>query len=118
IVQSEAALLKVGNLAELRVAGLDEPIQGRVTLVSPALDPGSTTIEVWVEAVKPNPALKPGMTVEVTMTQKTVKDALVVPSPAVFKNDEGANYVVIAGTDGHEIGKRRVGKECRARWAQ
>ncbi len=101
IVQSEAALLKVGNLAELRVAGLDEPIQGRVTLVSPALDPGSTTIEVWVEAVKPNPALKPGMTVEVTMTQKTVKDALVVPSPAVFKNDEGANYVVIAGTDGH-----------------
>ena len=101
IVQSEAALLKVGNLAELRVAGLDEPIQGRVTLVSPALDPGSTTIEVWVEAVKPNPALKPGMTVEVTMTQKTVKDTLVVPSPAVFKNDEGANYVVIAGTDGH-----------------
>ena len=69
--------------------------------MSPALDPGSTTIEVWVEAVKPNPALKPGMTVEVTMTQKTVKDALVVPSPAVFKNDEGANYVVIAGTDGH-----------------
>jgi HlyD family secretion protein len=101
IVQSEAALLKVGNLAELRVAGPDEPIKGRVTLVSPALDPGSTTIEVWVEAVKPNPALKPGMTVEVTMTQKTVKDALVVPSPAVFKNEEGANYVVIAGSDGH-----------------
>ena len=100
IVQSEAALLKVGNPVELKVPGLDEPIQGRVSLVSPALDPGSTTIEVWTEAVKPNPALKPGMTVEVTMTQKTVKDALVVPTPAVFKNDEGASYVVIAGSDG------------------
>ena len=101
IAQSDAALLKVGNPAELKVAGLDEPIKGRVSLVSPALDPGSTTIEVWVEAVKPNPALKPGMTVEVSMTAKTVKDALVVPTPAVFRNNEGANYVVIAGSDGH-----------------
>jgi len=101
IAQSEAALLKVGNAAEFKVRGLDEPIKGRVSLVSPALDPGSTTIEVWAEAIKPDPALKPGMTVQVIMTQKTVKDALVVPTPAVFKNDEGATYVVIAGADGH-----------------
>ncbi|HKW31386.1 MAG TPA: efflux RND transporter periplasmic adaptor subunit [Candidatus Acidoferrum sp.] len=101
IAQSDAAVLKVGNPAELSVAGLDEAIKGRVTLVSPALDPGSTTIEVWVEAVKPNEALKPGMTVEISMTAKTVKDALVVPTPAVFRNNEGANYVVIAGSDGH-----------------
>lgn len=101
IVQSEAALLKVGSPAELKIPGLDEPIQARVSLVSPALDSGSTTIEVWVEAIKPNPALKPGMTVEVNMTQKTVKDALVVPTTAIFKNDEGASYVVLAGSDGH-----------------
>ena len=101
IAQSEAAALKVGSPAEFKIQGLDEPIKGRVSLVSPALDPGSTTIEVWAEAIKPDPALKPGMTVEVTMTQKTVKDALVVPTPAVFKNDEGGSYVVIAGSDGH-----------------
>ena len=101
VPQSEAAVLKVGNPAELKVAGLDEAIKGRVSLVSPALDPGSTTIEVWVEASKPNPALKPGMTVEVSMTAKTVKDALVVPTPAVFKNSDGAEYVLLAGSDGH-----------------
>ena len=101
IAQSDAAMLKVGNTAELAVSGLDEPIKGRVTFVSPALDPGSTTIEVWVEAIKPNAALKPGMTVELSMTAKTVKDALVVPTPAVFRNNEGANYIVIAGSDGH-----------------
>jgi multidrug efflux pump subunit AcrA (membrane-fusion protein) len=101
VPQSEAAVLKVGNPAELKVTGLDEPIKGRVSLVSPALDPGSTTIEVWVEASKPNPALKPGMTVEVSMTAKTVKDALVVPTPAVFKNSDGAEYVLLAGSDGH-----------------
>jgi HlyD family secretion protein len=101
IAQSEAAVLKVGNAAELKVPGLDEPVQARVSLVSPALDPGSTTIEVWVETLKPAPALKPGMTVEVSMTAKSVKDALVVPTAAVFKSGEGADYVVLAGADGH-----------------
>lgn len=100
IPQSEAAALKVGDAAELTVPGLDEPIKGRVTLVSPALDPGSTTIEVWAEALKPNAALKPGMTVQVAMTAKTVKNAIVVPANAIFKNPEsGADYVVLAGSD-------------------
>jgi HlyD family secretion protein len=99
IPQSEAAVLRVGNPAELKVTGLDEPVKARVSLVSPALDPGSTTIEVWVEATKPDPAVKPGMTVEVSMTAKTVKDTLVVPAGAVFKSAEGADYVLLAGSD-------------------
>jgi HlyD family secretion protein len=100
IPQSEAAQLKVGNPAQLKVPGMDEPIEGKVTLVSPALDPGSTTIEVWVEAKKANPNLRPGITVQVGMTAKTVKEAVVVPAAAVYKNPEGnGNYVLVAGTD-------------------
>jgi multidrug efflux pump subunit AcrA (membrane-fusion protein) len=99
IPQSDAATLKVGNPAEVKIRGVDNAINGRVSLVSPALDPGSTTIEVWVEAKKPDPALKPGMTVEVSMVAKTVKDAVVVPSAAIFKDAEGAEYVLIAGSD-------------------
>jgi len=76
-------------------------VKGRVTLVSPALDPGSTTIEVWVEASKPDPALRPGITVTLSITAKTVKDAIVVPASAVFKNPEGADIVLLAGSDGH-----------------
>jgi HlyD family secretion protein len=101
IAQSEAASLKVGNSAELQVAGLNEPVEGKVSLVSPALDPGSTTIEVWVESKKPNEALKPGMTVQLRITARSERNAVVVPTSAVFKNDEGADYVVLAGTDGH-----------------
>jgi multidrug efflux pump subunit AcrA (membrane-fusion protein) len=99
IPQSDAATLKVGNPADLKIRGVDDPINGRVSLVSPALDPGSTTIEVWVEARKPDPALKPGMTVEVSIVAKTVKDAIVVPSAAIFKDAEGADYVLVAGSD-------------------
>ena len=98
--QSEAARLKAGNAAEINVPGVEEPIEGKVTLVSPALDPGSTTLEVWVEARKPNPALRPGITVQVEMTAKTNKDVVVVPVAAVFKNPEGGgDYVLLAGTD-------------------
>jgi RND family efflux transporter MFP subunit len=99
IPQAAAASLRVGNPAELKAAGLDEPVKGAVTLVSPALDPGSTTIEVWVEARKPNPALKPGMTVPVSMVSKMAKDAIIVPADAVFKTDDGASYVLLAGSD-------------------
>src|SRR5207247_10695709 len=44
IAQSEAAVLKVGNPAELKIPALEGPVKGRVSLVSPALDPGSTPI--------------------------------------------------------------------------
>jgi HlyD family secretion protein len=101
IAQSEAASLKVGNPAELRVAGLDEPVEGKVSLISPALDPGSTTIEVWVESKKPNAALKPGMTVQLSISARSDKNAVVIPVSSVFKNDDGTDYVVLAGTDGH-----------------
>ncbi|HEY2459866.1 MAG TPA: efflux RND transporter periplasmic adaptor subunit [Candidatus Acidoferrum sp.] len=101
IAQAESAVLKAGIPADIVVPGLDDPIPARVSLVSPALDPGSTTIEVWVESKKPNPALKPGITVQVSMTAKSVKDAVVVPTAALFKNSDGADYLVLAGSDGH-----------------
>jgi HlyD family secretion protein len=99
LAQNEAVLLKPGNPAELQLAGLDEPIKGKVMLVSPALDAGGTTIEVWVEAIKPPAALKPGMNVSVAATARTVKDAVLVPASAVFKTPEGQDYVLIAGSD-------------------
>jgi multidrug efflux pump subunit AcrA (membrane-fusion protein) len=100
IPQAEAAQLQVGNPAELTIAGLDEPVKGRVSLVSPALDPGSTTVEVWVEVRKPDPALRPGMTVAISMTAKTATDAIVVPAAAVFRSEEAGDYVLVAGSDG------------------
>ncbi len=52
IPQEQAAALKVGDAATITAPG-DIQVNGKVTLVSPALDPNSTTVEVWVEA--PNP---------------------------------------------------------------
>jgi multidrug efflux pump subunit AcrA (membrane-fusion protein) len=100
IAAAEAARLKVGDPAQIKLPGDENSIEARVTLVSPALDPGSTTIEVWVEAAKPDPRIRPGMTVTIAMTAQTVKDAIMVPAGALLKNAEDAPYVLVAGSDG------------------
>jgi multidrug efflux pump subunit AcrA (membrane-fusion protein) len=100
IPQTDAAQLKVGDAAEIRIPSSTDLAPGKVSLVSPALDPGSTTVEVWVETHKATSGLKPGMTAGIEITSKTVKDAVTVPSNAIFKDEAGSDYLLLAGTDG------------------
>jgi HlyD family secretion protein len=100
IPQDDAAALRVGDQGTMTVPGIEEPIEGKVTVVSPALDPNSTTVEVWLEAKNSKQALKPGTSVQLSLTAQTVKDALVVPSSSVITTPEGATAVMLAGTDG------------------
>jgi HlyD family secretion protein len=100
IAAAEASRLKADDPAQIKVPGDENPIAARVSLVSPALDPGSTTIEVWVEAVKSDPRIRPGMPVTIAMTAQTVNDAIVVPAASLLKNAQEAPYVLVAGSDG------------------
>jgi HlyD family secretion protein len=100
IPQNDAAALKVGDQGTMTVPGIDEPIEGRVSVVSPALDPNSTTVEVWLEAKNPQHALKPGTSVQLSLTAQTVKDALVVPANSVITAPDGTTAVMLAGSDG------------------
>ena len=100
IPQSDAAALKVGDKGTMTVPGIEEPIEGKVTVVSPALDPNSTTVEVWLEAKNPKHELKPGTSVQLSLTAQTVKDALVVPASSVITTPDGTTAVMLAGADG------------------
>ena len=98
ISQPSAALLKVGDKATIDVPGMDEPFPGKVTVVSPALDPNSTTVEVWVQAKNPGEHLKPGTSVQVSMIARSVGDALVIPVAALLTGQDGTASVMVAGT--------------------
>jgi HlyD family secretion protein len=74
---------------------MSDPIDGKVTVVSPALDPGSTTVEVWVQAVNPRRRLKPGASVHLSMLAETVENAVVVPAPAVITGSDGSTSVIV-----------------------
>ncbi len=49
IAQSLAQQMKVGGEAQIQVPGVDGPVPAKVSLISPALDPGSTTVEIWLK---------------------------------------------------------------------
>jgi HlyD family secretion protein len=94
IPQDQAVQLKVGDAATMKGPG-DIEVIGKVTLVSPALDPNSTTVEVWVEAPNTDGRLRPGSSVTLEMIARTVNDAVVVPASAVLKTPEGASTVMV-----------------------
>src|SRR5258708_17234133 len=100
IPQADAALLKVGDKGTITVPGIEKPIEGKVTVVSPALDPSSTTVEVWLEAKNPKHQLKPRTRAHLCLTAETVKAELVGPArPAPSAQDccsvvtQAARYV-------------------------
>ncbi len=100
IPQSEAALLSMGSKAIIDVPGMEKPVEGKITVVSPALDANSTTVEVWVQAKNPGQHLKPGTTVQLSMSTKPVPNALAIPAAAVQPGPEGATTVMLLGSDG------------------
>ncbi len=99
IPQPQAQALAVGNTATVQVPGMLHPVDGKVTLISPALDPGSTTVEVWVEIKNPKGDLRPGTAVTVTMAGRNVPNALVVPSDAIVLTSTGKPSLMLIGAD-------------------
>lgn len=99
IPQAEAAQVKVGQTATVVASDSDLQTAGKVTVVSPAVDPQSTTVEVWVQAPNPGERFRPGGTVHVAINAGTVNGALVVPTEALLPSDEGGTVVMVAGAD-------------------
>ena len=99
IPQPEAEVLKVGDAATIAVPGEDQPVPATVTVVSPALDPNSTTVEVWVQAKNPGGRLKPGTSVQLSMIARTIPDALVIPAEGLLTAQDGSTTVMLAGAD-------------------
>jgi multidrug efflux pump subunit AcrA (membrane-fusion protein) len=94
--QDDAKVLKVGNMAHLIPADGGASISGKVTIVSPALDPTSTTVEVWVQAANVGNRLKPGSSLRVEAIAQSVPNALVIPEAAVLTSTSGNTSVIVA----------------------
>jgi len=89
----DAASIQVGRPA--RITGPDGDLPGKVTVVSPAVDPSTTTVEVWVQAANPGEKLKPGATVRVAIIAETIQNTIVVQSSALLNSDDGGQKVMV-----------------------
>lgn len=100
LAQSLVERLKVGDTASVTVPGVDEPVAAKVSMISPALDPGSTTVEVWLKIDNKSGALKVGTPVKVTVAGRSVANAMKIPVSAVLTSETGSKSVMVVGSDG------------------
>jgi HlyD family secretion protein len=100
VAQMEAQQLSLGAAASLTVPGVADPVAAKVSLISPALDPGSTTVEVWLRVENPKGALKAGTPVHASIAGRTIQNALTVPAEAIQTGPDGTSkFVMIISAD-------------------
>jgi HlyD family secretion protein len=106
LAQDQARNVKVGNDATITPADGGELVTGKVTIVSPAADPNSTTVQVWVQADNADERLRAGQSVHVSIVAATLDGATLIPASAVLPNAEGETIVLIV--DDKDIAHEKV----------
>lgn len=107
LAQATVQKLRLGGAAELHIPGVDDSLPGTVSFISPALDPGSTTVEVWLKLLNANGLYKVGTAVHAVIRGYTVSQATQLPPSAILPADDGSTNVLVVGSDG-TVHKRAV----------
>jgi multidrug efflux pump subunit AcrA (membrane-fusion protein) len=95
----EAMSVKAGQSATVKVTDGGQEYQGSVAVVSPATDPASATLQVWIRVPNPGEQLKPGVTVHAAIVTETIKNAMLVPGAAILPGEEGGTAVLVVTPD-------------------
>lgn len=94
VPEDDAGHLQRGMEAEVTVPALPgEAIHGRLSYVSPTVDPALRTVQVRMDLKNPRGLYKPAMLASMTFTGRT-EQKLTVPQTAVVR-EENKNYVFV-----------------------
>jgi multidrug efflux pump subunit AcrA (membrane-fusion protein) len=99
VPQDQAPTVKVGQTAVITRPDSTEEVQGKVTVVSPAADPNTTTVQIWVQIDNPGERLKPGTAVHAAIATEVYKAATVVPVAAILPGETGGTAVLTVSSD-------------------
>jgi HlyD family secretion protein len=99
VPQGEATTVKVGQPATITQTGQGDKLEGKVTVVSPATDANSTTVQVWVAADNPGVRFKPGAAVHAAIVTQIIRNAAVVPVSAILPGEGGGTAVLTVSPD-------------------
>jgi HlyD family secretion protein len=95
VPQAQASSVRVGMPADVVITDGGEQVQGKVTVVSPATDPATTTVQVWIAIDNPGERLKPGASVHANIVAEAFKAVPVIPVTAILPSDEGGQMVLV-----------------------
>lgn len=113
LAQATAQKLRLGGAAELHIPGVEDAQAATVSFISPALDSGATTVEIWLKLNNANGQYKVGTAVHAVIRGYTIPHAVQLPSAAILPAENGGTDVLVVGPDG-VVHKRAVKVGLRA----
>jgi RND family efflux transporter MFP subunit len=104
VAEQDLPLLKVGQEAQVRLTGTEQPYAGTVRLLGAVIDPQTRLGTVRVE-LKPDPNLRPGAFASAAVTVSNA-ERTVLPQTAVLTDEKG-NYVLVVNAR-NQVERRAV----------
>lgn len=94
VLETSLPAIRAGQVVAVTVPGEDGTIEGRVRLVSPAVDPATRLGKVWISLT--GVALRTGSFASASFSGEA-REAITVPHAAVLVGDVGARVQVVEG---------------------
>jgi cobalt-zinc-cadmium efflux system membrane fusion protein len=107
VYQGDLAYVKNGDDVTVQTDSYPDTFHGKISFVSPALDPATRTLQARIVVQNPGEKLKRDMYVTVTVTAGFVPNAIAVPDASVLRDDENHPFVYVA-TASNQFGRRQV----------
>lgn len=107
IYQSDMAQVKVGDEVTVQTDSYPDKFHGKISFISPALDPNTRTLQARIVVENPGEKLKNNMYVVATVNAGVEQNAIAVPDASVLRNDENQPFVYVA-TGSNQFARRSV----------
>jgi cobalt-zinc-cadmium efflux system membrane fusion protein len=107
VYQADLAFVRSGEDVAVQTDAYPGTFHGRISYVSPALDPNTRTLQARIVVDNPGEKLKRDMYCTVTVTAGTVANAITVPNASVMRDDNNQPFVYVA-TGTNQFGRRDV----------
>jgi cobalt-zinc-cadmium efflux system membrane fusion protein len=107
VYQADLEYVKAGEDVVVQTDAFPGSFHGKISYISPALDPNTRTLQARIEVENSGEKLKRDMYCTVTVTAGVLKNALAVPNAAVLRDDNNQPFVYAQMGD-NQFGRRDV----------
>jgi len=107
IYQGDLAYVKDGDPVTITTDSYPDKFSGKISFISPALDPNTRTLQARIVVDNPGGKLKKDMYVVATVTAGVIANAIAVPDSSILRDDENQPFVYVA-SGSNQFGRRPV----------
>jgi cobalt-zinc-cadmium efflux system membrane fusion protein len=107
IYQGDLAYVKDGDPATITTDSYPDKFSGKISFISPALDPNTRTLQARIVVDNPGGKLKKDMYCVATVTAGTILNAIAVPDSSILRDDENQPFVYLA-SNSNQFSRRPV----------